>query len=911
MDSATPGAYVCTPSAAGQDGQQVWILRVKGTRSIYEERVQRALGDLFYMPAMDAYASSFEDLAKQLLSSHGDDQAKTNVHQHHRQQQRAGSGTHSRSSNSHSNTPSARSSAQQGSPPPLPSVAQPSSASSASSPWSQAPRPHHAPVPTTYTCPLCQATFTVLKEAEVHSSACQGSGSHVPPSPPPPPRDTSTGPATPQARAASSASSATTAATTSTSHLDVPPPPPSTTTSPAAALAPSSSSPSSSPPAHTRVGGEQGTTPYGTPSSQQQRQQRPRVVNECTHTHVLWLHDRETNEGKLERVVRECTATGRAYVDHAFPPSDKSISGSLRTAQEIRWKRLLEFERRQEPLVVHDRPAPLDVVQGQIGNCWFISALSVLAEREELVRNLFFTQNTSPFGVYQVRLCKDGEWTVVLVDDYVPCDANNRLLYSSFSRNQIWAPLVEKAMAKLHGSYQALAAGSMCEGFSTLTGAPCVTINLQADMVDEADTWTRVSSCFDANYLMGASIDGNADPAVAARYRAAGLTMGHAYSILRVCQVGGHRLIQFRNPTASMSWRGPWADDSPTWTHELRLLLAPGDNAHGIFWMAWEDVLQYFTAIDICKVRDDWYEARASGYFASNPTDETTGFLVTLEDAVILQISLFQSGLRAATDVYETQDMGLMVFRLNDAAGGLRMAQVVTGTNRTVDTRHCCETSVLSPGRYFVVPYSLNCLHSRAPPRRFIVSVHAGKHVTLRPQQISAVDYGQCLLKLIRHFGEKTEFVDNMWFYNFKSMLAVVNAHPQQHLVCSVEASDIVNMVSSRDIFFVQTCTSPLCQQLVACYTAQVAEHSSRITFNFKFEAHDHACENVPPPQPNDMHHQQYIPGVEARYGGSSYARVASTPSAAHHHQQQQRQPQQHQRPQPQPPQSQQSCTPQ
>ncbi len=80
--------------------------------------------------------------------------------------------------------------------------------------------------------------------------------------------------------------------------------------------------------------------------------------------------------------------------------------------------------------------------------------------------------------------------------------------------------------AKLHGSYQALAAGSMCEGFSTLTGAPCVTINLQADMVDEADTWTRVSSCFDANYLMGASIDGNADPAVAARYRAAGLTMG-------------------------------------------------------------------------------------------------------------------------------------------------------------------------------------------------------------------------------------------------------------------------------------------------------------------------------------------------------------------------------------------------
>ena len=46
----------------------------------------------------------------------------------------------------------------------------------------------------------------------------------------------------------------------------------------------------------------------------------------------------------------------------------------------------------------------------------------------------------------QVRLCKDGEWCVVVVDDHIPCDANKKPLYSGFSLPQLWVPLVEKAM---------------------------------------------------------------------------------------------------------------------------------------------------------------------------------------------------------------------------------------------------------------------------------------------------------------------------------------------------------------------------------------------------------------------------------------------------------------------------------
>ncbi len=77
-----------------------------------------------------------------------------------------------------------------------------------------------------------------------------------------------------------------------------------------------------------------------------------------------------------------------------------------------------------------------------------MSALASLAERPALVERLFLTKEVNPHGLYRVKLCKNGEWVTVTIDDYFPCYAMGGPIFSRAHGNELWVLILEKVIYK-------------------------------------------------------------------------------------------------------------------------------------------------------------------------------------------------------------------------------------------------------------------------------------------------------------------------------------------------------------------------------------------------------------------------------------------------------------------------------
>jgi len=70
-------------------------------------------------------------------------------------------------------------------------------------------------------------------------------------------------------------------------------------------------------------------------------------------------------------------------------------------------------------------------------------------------------------------MCDMGEWTDIVMDDNVPCFADDKTpVFSKGNGNELWVIFLEKAWAKLYGSYSNIEAGLTREALHDLSGAP-------------------------------------------------------------------------------------------------------------------------------------------------------------------------------------------------------------------------------------------------------------------------------------------------------------------------------------------------------------------------------------------------------------------------------------------------------
>ncbi|XP_058806409.1 calpain-A-like isoform X1 [Phymastichus coffea] len=310
---------------------------------------------------------------------------------------------------------------------------------------------------------------------------------------------------------------------------------------------------------------------------------------------------------------QQCLSEGRLFEDPEFPAIDSSLFYSRRPDRYVEWRRPMEIA--DNPQLFIEGYSRFDVQQGELGDCWLLAAIANLT----LHPNLFFqivpedqSFEENYAGIFHFRFWQYGKWVDVVIDDRLPTYHGKLLYLSSAEPNEFWSALLEKAYAKLHGSYEALKGGTTCEAMEDFTGGV-------TEMYEMNETPPNLFSillkAYERNSLMGCSIE--PDPNVLEAETPQGLIRGHAYSITRVKYVdiqtpntvGKIPLLRLRNPWGNEAeWNGPWSDGSPEWRfipdHEKEELGLTFD-VDGEFWMSFQDFKKYFERVEICNLNPD------------------------------------------------------------------------------------------------------------------------------------------------------------------------------------------------------------------------------------------------------------------------------------------------------------------
>jgi len=288
--------------------------------------------------------------------------------------------------------------------------------------------------------------------------------------------------------------------------------------------------------------------------------------------------------------------------------------------------------------------------QGEVGNCWFISAMSVVVATDPEIIKQRFVASYPELGCFVLNFFKFGNWIEVIVDDRLLVSGgkfrggytDGNLVFcrnggdekTGNPSNEIWAAIMEKAYAKLHGGYANIDGGFYETGVSDLCGANPFRISKG---MTASDLFKKVNANRDngVKVLMGAGTPGTGEEKMSN-----GLVSGHAYGVLDLLKKENAPILcKIRNPWgADGEWNGAWSDkDKKNWTPGRKKEFEFTDENDGTFWMAFDQAMKVFDAISVTLVypksytrlqtKGEWREANAGGcgndslenYFRKNP----------------------------------------------------------------------------------------------------------------------------------------------------------------------------------------------------------------------------------------------------------------------------------------------------
>ena len=136
----------------------------------------------------------------------------------------------------------------------------------------------------------------------------------------------------------------------------------------------------------------------------------------------------------------------------------------------------------------------------------------------------------------------------------------------------------------------------------------------------------------------------------------------------------GERLLKLRNPWGQTEWEGKWSDADMARAENARmrrkLNWSKGDD--GVFWMGYDDFVQYFNSISVCMLPTGWQSAVAHGEWAGqsaggcpnyDSVSSNPQFLLSISRPVNVVLTLTQGDRRvgADTDQWAHATIGMYV----------------------------------------------------------------------------------------------------------------------------------------------------------------------------------------------------------------------------------------------------------
>uniref|UniRef100_A0A8C2Q9Y8 Calpain 9 n=1 Tax=Cyprinus carpio TaxID=7962 RepID=A0A8C2Q9Y8_CYPCA len=295
-------------------------------------------------------------------------------------------------------------------------------------------------------------------------------------------------------------------------------------------------------------------------------------------------------DGKTYEQLRlECLQKGKLFEDPDFPAIGDSLFFSQRVPVNFEWKRPGEICK--DPKFITGGATRTDICQGQLGDCWLLAAIASLTLHEETLKRVVphdqsFDRGYA--GIFHFQFWQHNKWLDVVVDDRLPCVRNNLVFVHSADNTEFWSALLEKAYAKLNGSYESLKGGSTMEAMEDFTGGV-------GEMYETKNAPTNLflilKKAVERGSMLGCSID------ITSSAESEVTTAGAKVQLIRV-----------RNPWGQVEWNGPWSDNSREWSaidssEKNRLLHNSLDD--GEFWMEFGDFKANYDKIEICNLTPD------------------------------------------------------------------------------------------------------------------------------------------------------------------------------------------------------------------------------------------------------------------------------------------------------------------